>query len=498
MQGLAVPYLWAVYLLEGLVNTIIIPLLEPIIATLIPIVINFVDLALESLIIALQGIIFEVYINVLAIVGFLSTVFFVFAGINPVYALVPPGETQQNFALWQGITGQGPVEGYQQVPSILHFFMSHNAIVSIYWGMTILSATLCLIFTGISIMRSMSDTDFDAKKSVGKIWGRLGKAMLTFLLIPVITLASIELTSIVASTLARDVFETGDASIDTIIFLSTTMNAARRENFNGVNAHFDDPVRGPYFRGERHYATMRFAGIRVVQGNGTTTQIVPPLIDRGLPLLEWRQAREDFYLYRIDFVVGFFVSFFMIFILLGAAVFAIRVMLDILLLYILAPFFVAMAPLDEGKRFDAWRDMYVAKMVSCYGLILMMSMYLQLLPLIVGADLRLHEQGHMDAIMKLLLVVGGAFAVRNGHSIALAILNPTAAQHANSSIMEGFAALAVAKMAVSYATGGVSGAIGAGAGAGGGGGGGQGQDPAPGTPGHIQSGSGSDGQSFKG
>ena len=138
----------------------------------------------------------------------------------------------------------------------------------------------------------------------------------------------------------------------------------------------------------------------------------------------------------------------MIFILFGAALFAVRRLLEVLLLYIAAPFFVATIPLDEGKRFEAWRDMFVAKLVSCYGLILMMMMYLAVAPAMVGGALRLAENGLIDSLMKTLLLLGGAFALKNGHSTALAVLNPTAAGHASSSVLSGVGMAFGAGMAV--------------------------------------------------
>jgi hypothetical protein len=382
-------------------NTVVGPLIKLLVEAIRPILEWGIEFAGELLMGALADIFYELLVNLLKLVSFFSSAFFAFAGINNIALRTASGGFAQSNTF------------------LLQYLMDNSGITKMYWILTILSAALCLVFTGISILRSINGTDFDPKHSVGRIWGRLGKTMLTFLLIPVMMLAAIDLSTIVAGRLVENVFEAGQTSVDNVIFLAVTMDAANDERYNGNKASFTDTVRGPYFRGEKAYDANRPEQSVLSKSN--------------------RMVTDDFDLKKMDYITGYILCIAMILVLFGAALFAVRRLLEVMLLYIAAPFFVAVIPLDEGKKFEAWRDMFVAKLVSCYGLVLMMMMYLTIVPTIMGAGLKLSEDGLVDSLMKLLLLVGGAFAIKNGHSFVLGIISPQAAQHAQSSTLGGIA-----------------------------------------------------------
>jgi hypothetical protein len=373
-------------------DNIIGPMIDLLVEALMPIFEWAIEFLGELIMIVLADLLFNLLTIVLSFVKFLSNTFFIFAGVYNVASRQADGTYEADTFLIQAL-------------------ISEDAIMNTYWVLTFLSAALAMVFTIIAVVRSMSDLDYDPKKSVGRILGRCGKTMLTFLIIPSVMVFGIQLATIASGGLVS-AFTGGEGalSVDNIIFLTTTMNAAKDGSKNGTNAKFDDSLRKPYLDGEKDYAKPQ----------GTSYAIA-----------------NDFELSKLDFLTGFILAGFMIFVLFAASLFAVRRILEVLLLYISAPFFVAVMPLDDGKKFEAWRDLFVAKLVSCYGLILMMAMYMAAAPMIMGSGLVLSSNSLTNALMKTLLLIGGAFAVKNGHSIALGILSPTAAQHAQASVGAG-------------------------------------------------------------
>ncbi len=380
--------------IEWLMNTIFEPLLKVLIEAIRPLLEFGVRFMVDLLMASLADIFFDILVILLKFVSFFSSAFYIFAGAYNV-AL----ETE---------AGSGVYE--QSGTFILQYLMENMGLMRIYWMLTLLSTALCLIFTGIEILRSMNALSFDPKKTVGKIWGRLGRTLLTFLVIPSMMLFGIELSTVITGTLVGLGGET--TSVDNMIFLAVTMEAAH-DGPNGVDASFTDELRGPYFRGEKSYEAQDEDGNRV--------------------------CAEDFNFEEIDFVTGYILSIFLIFILFGAALFAVRRLFEIMLLYVTAPLFVSSIPLDEGKRFEGWRNMFVAKLVSVYGLIIMMTLYLNFVPTIMGGRLDLSGDGLMNSMLKTFLLLGGAFALKNSHSLLLGIISPEAAQAASGSVLAGIA-----------------------------------------------------------
>ena len=111
----------------------------------------------------------------------------------------------------------------------------------------------------------------------------------------------------------------------------------------------------------------------------------------------------------------------------------------ILVLYIVSPFFVAMMPLDGGAKFREWRDMFVAHVISAFGPILVMKLYLLLVPIMMSDKMVYTKSATLTETVRLLLLIGGAFAVYNSRTLIVSIFSPQAgATVAQSGIVASF------------------------------------------------------------
>ena len=59
------------------------------------------------------------------------------------------------------------------------------------------------------------------------------------------------------------------------------------------------------------------------------------------------------------------------------------------MLFIASPIFVSTMPLDDGEKFKAWQDMFVAKIFSGFGSVIAMELYMLLCPVVMGEEFHL-------------------------------------------------------------------------------------------------------------
>jgi hypothetical protein len=142
-------------------------------------------------------------------------------------------------------------------------------------------------------------------------------------------------------------------------------------------------------------------------------------------------VRQNFNLEKFDYILGFGIAILMIIILATVAFSFVQRLYEIMLLYICAPFFVSSMPLDDGQKYGAWRDMFIAKLVSGMGTIVLVNLFLMVVPVIMDDSLRLDPRAEAlvpsnmiyNYLLKVVFVVGGAFAIKQGGSIITGIVN---------------------------------------------------------------------------
>lgn len=205
------------------------------------------------------------------------------------------------------------------------------------------------------------------------------------------------------------------------------------------NPSFTDDVRKPYFYGEKDYKKLS-------------------------------RVSMDFYAGNFNYIVGFASAFLMLLVLSGAALLFIRRLFELLLLYIVSPVFVSTIPLDDGAMFSKWRELFVAKFFSGFGIIFTMKYYLMLIPFAAGSDLVLYENTLpggilVNNILKMMMIIGGAWAVYKSQHMIMQVMNPEAAmaEQQASAMLTGMiigAASTAASAASAAATGGASAAFG--------------------------------------
>ena len=182
-------------------------------------------------------------------------------------------------------------------------------------------------------------------------------------------------------------------------------------------------------------------------------------------------VKKDFYASNFNYVEGFVSAVLLLLILLGAVMVFIRRIFELLLLYLVSPFFVSTIPLDDGVMFKKWRELFIAKFFSGFGIIFSMRFYLLIIPAIANSNLclyaaKLPNAAVINSVLKMFLIIGGAWAVYKSQHLIMQILNPEAASadEQASALMKGIivgSASTAASMAMSAASGGATTAMGA-------------------------------------
>lgn len=424
-------------LFEFIFNKILSPILSDILSVVVNFFVNIVWNLLSERLLTL-------FVTLCSLVDFVESIFNVFAGLSPVYYKA---------------AGQASATKL----SLIDVLFQMEDVTLAFWVITLASMGICVMFTIYKTAKSISDMTLEDKNPISKVLTDAMKAGVTFLLIPFLCVMMLQLSSILTQQvqIAFSQANGGDSSIGTILFLSATLDAdtkttKAKDLISGVieitdtkrNPSFNTEPRSFYMKGDRKYTD-----IKTVKG--------------------------DFHAANISYIIGFTSAILILLILILSIITFVRRLFELLLLYIISPLFVSTIPLDDGITFARWREMFVAKFFSGFGMIFSMKYYLMLIPMISSSGLELYPRdlsnGTMiNSVLQIFFIIGGAWAVFKAQSLLLEILNPEAAQAERqvsalvTGAVMGAASVATGGVGAAFSniTGAIGGAIGGSAGSG--------------------------------
>jgi hypothetical protein len=346
----------------------------------------------------------------------------------------------QAIDIFSGVdTNVGATGGNVNNMNIFDHFFAQPMIMRAFWGIAMVAMALCIGFAIIAVIRSMGD--LEGKKPIGKVLGLTMKSMLTFLLIPFMCIASINLAGLVLR-------QTG-------IIIDSSVGESYRVSLTGVM----------FFAGT-HHGAVNYTGIRAGTANGTwqplpgkgTVTFVPnqQSIDegrqrekyadlriayqsgaRGVDFTGMGRIREDFDAYRLlasgNYYIMVVVSIFAIVMLLMIMMVFLQRIYELLVMFIVSPFFVAPMVLDEGERFKKWRESFIGKIVAGFGSVITLKVFILLLPIMMSPEFVLHRDAGINAILKALLIVGGIYATYKSHTMISTLASQGGGQTESSS-----------------------------------------------------------------
>ena len=351
--------------------------------------------------------------------------------------------------------------------TIFDFFFNQPVISRAFWGITMISVALCFGFSIFAVIRSMGD--MEQKRPLGAIMGSMTKAMLSFLLVPIMCIVCINLSALVLrqiNSLLLGVEDRQVSLVGQLFFAATT-----REVVNPRGAWVDDALQAP--QGQAGNARRERAGVRAdgsitmppsqITWYAIYTYYLPTAVfflpnrmpyyphemarmrhnqlaemytsgERPVTLRmqDLRRIQADFYVGRMlatpNFYVMFVSTILMVIMLCMSLLVFIQRIYELLLLYIVAPFFVAPMPLDDGEKFKAWREAFIGKTISGFSTVITIQIVILMMPLILNPEFVMHENYFVNTLLKALLIVGGLFSAYKSHTLIAQIVSPSTAQ----------------------------------------------------------------------
>ena len=192
--------------------------------------------------------------------------------------------------------------------------------------------------------------------------------------------------------------EVSETRIDVMLFLAATTDAAHNSAYNGTSASYYDPVRKPYLDGTRDM----YSESDVKQ-------------DFSLAMPEYQ---------HFILIFGGFMLCRQFFVLVLNCI---GRLFNMILLYILAPPFIAAAPFDDGSRFKQWTTAFIIQTFAIFGTILSVRLLLIFIPIIFDANLSLFSNGTANMFAKMLMLYGSVYTAEKASGMLTGILSENAA-----------------------------------------------------------------------
>ena len=342
---------------------------------------------INMVMVALSSIFYDIFRGLLRLIDIIQTSFMIFAGVTPV--------------MYKG-------KSY----SLVELFFTDNAVGTSFRGILILAITLCFVFTIISVIRKMADLELEQQRSIGMILSDTIKSLIGFFILPVGGLAAIYLAgAVLTSVYSATAQSSGAGSARTI---ATTLFEV------SVSGAIDD------LQEEDSSKYNKYQNTFLKQTNPNPWENVISDNDSGKD-----EYCIDYYidLWNIDYVVGYFSAIFLIWNLLAVSFAFVQRIFEIILLYLVSPFFMAVMPLDAGEKLKKWESMFVSKLAGGMGQIIMVNLYLMLVPIVMNGDINLTGgtvgAGNRvyDALIRLVFLLGAAMAVKNGATLFTSLMD---------------------------------------------------------------------------
>lgn len=376
---------------------------------------------------------------------------------------------------------------------LLDVFLTNDVVKRALLVVTFIGVAICFIFTIYSVAKSMGSYVLEHKRPVTEILKTAMKSCISFMIVPVIIYFGSQLSSaILISTENAILGITGSDQaprLSTILFLTGTFgdddeqNASfttgvRAEYFTGVdgkgaeksiynigdiNADFCmypkldlDNIKD-VFQSQAEDYDVAGKAVDEIKGNGSSDEDTFSLDELKKDTKTFPNFFENTYNYLLVYIASIGV----ILILLCSMFVFIRKIIDILILYVTSPLFVASMPLDGGNIFRKWRQLFIGKMFSGFGIVISMNLVMIFIPMIMSSSFQFSDVIMLDLTMKIVFVVGCMYAAWKSNTTILEVINPevAAADRASAAVMAGMVKLAAdtaKQAAMATMTGGTS------------------------------------------
>ena len=440
-------------------------------ATIITFLFNFLfAIALQIIVRASAGFLYSLLLALLALVDLFESVFNIFAGTKTV--------TYNNEKMY-----------------LFDLFMVEGTVQRALIYITFIGVALCFIFTIYSVVKSMGSYILENKRPVSEVLKTAMKSCIAFLMVPIMAYFGIQLSTVILTSTERAIMQsTGSDSspkLSSIVFLAGTFND------DDPDASYTDDLRAPYFYGDTDWSdasalddftmmpsldvdalvnffngltedvpneALEESGGGNKSSSGSNYQIDD--IDADDDYSDYMDIADVLFKDLYNYPLVYILSIGVILIMLCAIFVFIRKIIELIILYITSPIFVSTMPLDGGATFKRWRDMFIGKLFSGFGIVISMKLVMIFVPVIMSSTIKFSNVSALDVTIKIIFIMGALYAAWKSNTTVLEVINPelAAADRASAAVVAGAVKMAAEKAVqagMAAATGGGSAAAGA-------------------------------------
>lgn len=300
---------------------------------------------LQGLLELICSLFYGMFSGICLLIDFIKTIFYKLCGIETV-----------------------EIEGEQG--DLLSNLLESDIIKRVFLTIFIIGFILLIVFTILAIIKS----NYQEKQNWKIVLSKTGQAFIIMLLIPFTVIIGVMLTNTIMSSInqAMNVYPSSGQGTIGGQFLITIGHDAYKGLIDQSQAE------AMFVSGELNYAKLSV-------------------------------VKQYYDITELNYVIGLLGSLVMLIMFVISAITFVQRIFDIVLLYIISPVSISTIPLDEGNRFKVWKDMLISKILSAYGIILVMNLFFLIIPQVY--QIKFFDNSFQNGVVYILFLIGGSFAV---------------------------------------------------------------------------------------
>ena len=359
------------------------------------------------------------------------------------YLLIIVDMLEDCFKVLAGVRNVTTTDG--KTGSLLSILVSSGFVTKTILIVVAVSVVLCLFFAIIATLKSISDMGGPESKPVGHVVRMASQALFRMILIPVMGLFLVVMGDVIMVSITNALTISENTSIGKTIFVLSTLDALNeKEGSMDMSGDIikDKGVIRKYNSSTRYAAVSSSTDDDDASDYGLADKFRKPFYEGTRSYRNWTDVSNTFEITRIDYFIGIGCAFFFIMIL-GTVMFVlVSRIFDVIVLLIIGPIFVCQMPLDDGEAYKKWSEMFIGKLFSGYGMVVAMYLYLLVAAQVFNGEIAFFPPGTdimSDYLMKMLLLIGGGFAVMQAGPLVTSILSVMASMNESATMAAGSA-----------------------------------------------------------
>lgn len=288
---------------------------------------------------------------------------------------------------------------------ILVSLMSNETVLEVFLTLTLVAVAMVIIATIIKVVQSEFTTE-GSKSSKGGIIGQAIKSLVMFILVPVLCFGGVFVSNALLKALDTATSQGSESSMASQVFVSAASSANKVRNgrisytsevvtFINNGQPLNNASQAALAIDNAFRAKKDFGKNPPASAGGIVETIVNTIFSSPVDVVAGGISTVGIATYENIYMVGTYydIGQMNMIIMIGGAIMVCYVMLvtsfglvmrlfKAVILFMISPPVIAIAPLDKGNAFGSWRKQFVSEVLAGYGAILGLNLFFIVLPIL--------------------------------------------------------------------------------------------------------------------